>query len=110
MNMYPTRYSPTLWTTLAEIWAVSRAIWSDYRAVASARRRHARRLRAACAPLTHSAFTLPTTSPGPRWHADVLFVTAVCAAATLLGLYSAGLLPPLWAWAVRALANLGGLL
>lgn len=107
MNVYPTRYSPTLWTTLAEIWAVSRAIWSDYRAVARARRRHARGLRAASRS-ARAAFTTPTASLGSRWQADVLFVTAVCAFATLLGLYSAGLLPLLWAWLVRALANLGG--
>lgn len=104
MNVYPTRYSPTLWTTLAEIWAVSRAIWSDYRAVARARSR----ARLNSSRRSRAAFTTPTAGSGPRWYGDVLFVSAVCAAATLLGLYSAGLLPQLWAWLVRALANLGG--
>lgn len=104
MNWYTNAYTPTLRGTLAEIWAVSRAIWRDYRDVCRARRR----ARLNSTRRSRAAFTTPTAGSGPRWFGDVLFVTALCAAATLLMLYSVGALPSLWAWLVRTLANLGG--
>lgn len=100
MNWYTKPYNPSLWGTLAEIWAVSRAIWTDYRDLCRARRRHARRTRA-----TFTTPSLPTAPRPVRWHGDVLFVLMVCAVAVGLGLYSAGLLPQLWSLIVRLAAG-----
>lgn len=76
MNWYTTDYRPTLWGTLCEMAAVSRAIWRDYRDCARAARRRARVRRQAA-----RQFVTPTTSGWRRDWALIGLVAVIALAA-----------------------------
>lgn len=88
MNWYSTDYRPTLWGTLCEMAAVSRAIWRDYRDCARAARRRARQRR-------HDArrYVTPTTS-GWRHDWALIGLAALAVIAGVLSFAYAGVMLP----------------
>lgn len=93
MTWYIQPHRPTLRSTVAEIWAVSRAIWRDYRDCARQARRAARRRPGVI-------FTRASA-----WHNDPLILAIValawaCAVITLAGE---------WGQVAALLSRIGGL-
>lgn len=95
MTWYTTPHTPTLWSTLAEMAAVSRAIWRDYRDCARNRRRAARNAK---------RYAVPTVTPA--WHNDVAFLLVGALALVVAAVTTAGG----WGALVDFLARFGGVL
>lgn len=92
MTRYTEPHTPTLWSTLAEIWDISRAIWADYRDCARAARRQAQ-------PRTGVIFTRACA-----WHNDAL-VVAIVVLAWVCAVLSAA---DVWGEITNLLSCLGG--